>query len=351
MSISVYDNYQSKSADDFDWTHFDKDTHNYSSMDLKSITLDNMTSETDKPAQDKALYCSNCDIVVTDFGYDEDEKCCKQCGLVVAENLREDLEVYDSHTINEKCSILFKFDGRGAKGNNRALMASSADYKNQSYNTSLKEYQNLIEEAKVQLPMSLIEASARAFCNIKEHSIDVFRKELKIGIMAVILQVLCNQNRISKTNSEINSIFKITIKTYNAGSKKLKELIENGVIDFNVEIDPTVDFVNKYFTLLGIDNKYAGFVTEMLSVIKENRLYLIYDTKLNTKIISIIQCLVDRNKQYKATISQQKIEKVCQINKTTYKKYITAVLDKYWKKFKHVYIKYQLTMPKAWSKA
>jgi len=277
---------------------------------------------------------------------------CQDCGLeiqnaVVSTNEDESTTVSQDSNVNDKGFVSMKVVGAGSYGLNKSLLQNCADYTRYRKMTTLKEMHNWNAQSDNHyLPKNIIEEANEMFATIKDHNY-VFRKDVKKGVQGACLYYACHLNGISRTPAEISKIVGIAEKFLSAGDRHLRDLNERGIIKIPAKINAINSYINRYFELLKIPVKYKGFVLEMIEQADEDRLHVLYDSKSNTKCIGTIYMLIDRIPELKKQIDKDRIEKDCEISKTTFIKYYT-MLCKYYRKFAHIFAKYQIKMKSEW---
>ncbi len=277
---------------------------------------------------------------------------CQKCGLeiqgvVVSTNEDESTTTSQDANVNDKGFISMKIVGKGAYGLNRNLLKNCADYTRYRKMTTLKEMHNWnSQSSNNQLPKNVIEEANEMFATIKEHNY-VFRKDVKKGVQGACLYYACHMNGISRTPTEIAKIVGIAEKFLSAGDRHLRDLNERGIITIPAKIDAISSYVNRYFELLKIPTIYKQFVLDMIHQADDDRLHVQYDSKSNTKCIGTIYMLIDRIPSLRKSIDKERIEKECDISKTTFVKYYT-MLCKFYRRFVHIFAKHRIPLKSEW---
>jgi transcription initiation factor TFIIIB Brf1 subunit/transcription initiation factor TFIIB len=277
---------------------------------------------------------------------------CQQCGLElqrVVMSTQEDEAVTTSQNsnTNDKGFMSMKIVGKGAYGLNRNLLKSCADYPKYRKMTTLKEMKNWNSQSlNTRLPNNVIVEANEIYAAIKEHRY-VFRKDVKKGVQGACLYYICHMNGISRTPMEIAKIVGIAEKFLSAGDRHLRDLNERGIISIPAKIDAINSYVTRYFELLKIPIKYKQFVLDMIQQADKDRLHVQYDSKSNTKCIGTLYMLVERIPELRKVIDKDKIERECDISKTTFQKYY-AMLCKFYRRFAHVFAKHKIPLKSEW---
>jgi transcription initiation factor TFIIIB Brf1 subunit/transcription initiation factor TFIIB len=226
-------------------------------------------------------------------------------------------------------------------------MKNCANYNSYRKIKSMREMVNWSSHSTTnQFPKNVIKEANEQFAQIRESGV-VVRKNVKKGLQGACLYYACYSNGISRTPMEIAKIIDITEKNISNGDRLLRDLNERGIITLPSGLDPAVSYINRYFELLKIDERYKQFVIDIINQFEEDKLHVIYDTKTNTKCIGAIYMLIDRIPELKQRISREKIEEECEISKNTFNKYYN-MLCKFYKRFVHIFIQHRIPMKAEW---
>ena len=277
---------------------------------------------------------------------------CQECGLelqglVVSTQEDEVVATTQNSNTNDKGFMPIKIVGKNSYGLNRNLLKNCADYPKYRKMTTLKEMQNWNSQStNNRLPKNVIIEANDMFAAIKEHNY-VFRKDVKKGVQGACLYYICHINGISRTPMEIAKIVGIAEKFLSAGDRHLRDLNERGIISIPSKIDAINSYVTRYFELLKIPIKYKQFVLDMIQQADKDRLHVQYDSKSNTKCIGTLYMLVDRIPELRKVIDKDRIERECEISKTTFQKYY-AMLCKFYRRFAHIFAKHRIPLKSEW---
>jgi transcription initiation factor TFIIIB Brf1 subunit/transcription initiation factor TFIIB len=277
---------------------------------------------------------------------------CQTCGIEQQNSSNMTEEEYSTSAltdcnVNTNGFIAMKMIGKGSYGYQRSMLKTCANYKKYRRINTLKDMKNWnIQSTKHHIPKNVIIEANEMFAKIKEKGY-VFRKDGKKGVLSACLYYACYNNNISKTPGEIAQFSVIEEKFHSLGDRILHDLNERGVIEIPVKINPITDYVDRYMTLLSIDNIYRQFVLDLIDRAEAKHIHILHDSKWNTKSVGCIYMLVDRVPRLKKKISKEIIEKECGISKTTFIRYYNTLCD-YYKKFKKVFKKHGISMKATW---
>jgi transcription initiation factor TFIIIB Brf1 subunit/transcription initiation factor TFIIB len=277
---------------------------------------------------------------------------CQSCGLEIKDALvstpeDECLTTSQDCNVNDKGFISMRVVGKNVYGYNCNLMQNCADYNRYRKMTTRKEMHNWNSQSTgIQVPKNVIEDANNMFAVIKDHGY-VYRKDVKKGVQGGCLYYACYQNGVSRTHTEIAQLVGVAEKFLSLGDRILRDLNERGVITIPARIDSVTNYINRYFELLGIPDQYKPFIIDIINQADEDRLHVLHDSKSNTKCIGTIYLLIERVPELRKMIDKERIEKECQISKTTFIKYHT-MLCKYYKKFVHVFAEHGIPLKSEW---
>jgi transcription initiation factor TFIIIB Brf1 subunit/transcription initiation factor TFIIB len=327
--------------------------HIYTTMTTKPsqsfIDLDNDFSVI-KPAIDKSpMVCKTCNIDLVTY---RNVLICNQCGLEIADTAGATDEQYSSSissdcNVNDKGFMSMKIVGKGGYGNNRSLLRSCAQYGQYRKMNTLKDMHNWNSQSTGKhVPKNVIEEACAMFAKIKDKG-KVYRKDVKKGVLSACIYYACYNNGISKTPNEIATIMGIQEKFHSAGDRILRDLNERGIIALPDKIDPIIDYVERYMEILNIPKFHKQFVLDIIHVADKEKLHVLSDSKNNTKCIGAIYLLIDRVAELRKTVDRDKIDKECEISKTTFLKYYNLIC-KFYRKFVPVFVRHRVPMKREW---
>ena len=323
-----------------------------------------------EPIKDDVPY-DFCNVCKIQFGILEDVMICSICGLekdLIAEynpdtyNISIDCN-YNSRTT---ASTSFTFAGKKSYGYQKAILKSCSDYANTSHYLVKKEILNRINMYDGNKPPMNVQLNCiDLYCSIKENDRSylniinqgvseqnekkrlVFRSNGKWGIISACLYYACIEEGLTRTPREISDIIGIDEKYQSAGDKKLQEFYELGIINIPINTKLLNDYINRYFPLLDIPDKYKLFVTDIIARAELKGLHICNETRTSTKCVGVINLLCSRVPELKH-ITRDHISRECQLSKTTFIKYSMTLLHN-WPLLKKVFKKHGVSMPKEWS--
>ena len=273
---------------------------------------------------------------------------CKNCGLEVTNNISDtSTNITDICNVNDKGHMAIKIVGKGSYSNMRSMIKTCSNYKQYSNNNALRQITNLNNtNNKHSVPKKALSYAHSMFVIIKTANY-VYRKSIKDSVIAACIYYGCCYYHISRTPSEISSLCGIKEKQFSNGDKILRELNELGVIKLPNNVNPLVDYVRRYMEKLTIDKKYEEFVTDIIECAEKKYIHIIHNSKSQTKAIGAIYILIERVPELNKVINNDIIAKECCISKSTFKRYRDTIY-KYYKKFKWVFKKHHISMPRNW---
>jgi len=277
---------------------------------------------------------------------------CSSCGVEANKSANLSENDYINSSINE-CNvnsngfIAMKIVGKGSYGYQRNLLKTCANYSQFRKINTLKDMNNWNNNSKKHhIPKNVIQEANEMFAKIKEHGY-VFRKDGKKGVLSSCIYYACYNNGISKTPSEIAHFSGIEEKFHSLGDRILHDLNEKGIIEIPVKVQPINDYVDRYLEILNIPKKYKNFIIALIDRAEKKNIHMLHDSKNNTKSCAAIYVLIERIPALRKSISKDLIEKECNISRTTFIRYYNLICT-YYKKFKKVFKRHQIPMPRSW---
>ncbi|MGL5936542.1 MAG: hypothetical protein ACRCZI_13090 [Cetobacterium sp.] len=276
---------------------------------------------------------------------------CESCGME---------RVFDSHQVDtysttvdqnyntmDKSFMTFSIVGVNSYCYNRSLLKTCADYSAYRNNSNKKDIVNRIYQYEGNKPpMNIINGTADLFDQIKNKGY-VFRGDGKLGVIAACLYYVSIEHNLTRTPKEISSIMGVEEKFISQGDKTLQELNELGIISIKTNHTPLNDYLNVYFPALNINDKYRGFIIDIISRAERKRLHVGNESRLTTKVVGAIYLLTQRVPELKS-IKKDVISNECnKISKTTFIKYYTLICNNF-KIMKKCFRKHHIPMPNNW---
>lgn len=292
-----------------------------------------------------------CDACGAELTIQERSLICEKCGFEIVDASGFTEETYSTSdvsggNVNDKGFMSMRLVGRTAYSQNQSLLKSSANYIKYSNNTIMKELKQINSQSATSdaIPSDVIEKTANTYTLIKAQGY-VFRKDVKRGVLSACAHDALIARGISRTPAEVAAHFQVAEKYHSQGDRFLRDMHERGIIEINTMVNHTSDYVKRYTTVLGIPARYIGFIEDLIQATVDARLHVLSDSKNNTKCIGAIYMLVDRMPGL--GVSKLDIETKCDISKTTYMKFYNLI-NKYYRKFVHVFVRHRIPMKAAW---
>jgi hypothetical protein len=341
-------------------------------LNIKPVDIERAISVLDiavKKVEDDVPYdyCNGCKISLRIL---ENVMICTNCGLekdLIAEYNPETYNVAIDSNYNSSttASTSFAFSGKKSYGYQKAILKSCSNYSNTSHLAIRKEILNRINMYDGNKPpMNVQIRCIDIYCSIKENDKSylsiinqgvseqnekkrlVFRSNGKWGIIAACLYYACMEEGLSRTPREVSEIIGIDEKYQSAGDKKLQEFYELGIINISFGGKLLNDYINRYFPLLNIPDKYKQFVIDMVARADQKCLHICNENRTSTKCIGVINILCMRVPELRHIVRDQ-IARECHISKTTFIKYSMTLMNN-WPLLKKVFKRHHVPMPKEW---
>jgi transcription initiation factor TFIIIB Brf1 subunit/transcription initiation factor TFIIB len=269
---------------------------------------------------------------------------CNKCGIEIKDK-------FGSANDNETKQPFIQMkinDGNKRNQHQKSLFRSTANYEQYQNKRTLDGFKQVCSQGcngKYIAPNILNDAN-KLFQKIRSAKFQVFRKQVKLGIMSACVSYVMAKHGESKPPTEISQQFGIEHKFHSRGDTLIHQMIDQGIIEPNSHSNIIVDYIKMYVELLKIDPKYCKFIFEIIEKAEEKLLHVLFDSKNNTKCIGTIWFLIER---LKLPITKDYIAKVCEISKTTFIKYYTLIVT-FYKLFIPIFIKYKIPLKTEWKR-
>jgi transcription initiation factor TFIIIB Brf1 subunit/transcription initiation factor TFIIB len=312
--------------------------------------------------------CSYCNIRLK---ITEEVMVCTNCGIEKDLLIDYCPETYNAaidsnYNSSTTASVSFTFSGKNSYGYQKAMLKTCSDYSTVSHQTIKKEILNRINMYKGNKPPMNVQLNCvELYCSIKENDKSylniinngvseqnekkrlVFRSNGKWGIIAACLYYSCIEEGLSRTPREISEIIGIDEKYQSAGDKKLQEFHELGIINIAYGGNTILnDYINRYFPLLEIPDKYKEFISDLIKRADKKGLHICNENRTSTKCIGAIYVLCMRLPELKHN-NRDRMAKECKMSKTTFTRYAMILMNN-WPLLKKVFKKHCIPMPKEW---
>jgi len=299
--------------------------------------------ESEEKKESRNLPSNICETCFVPFSVDSDgTSFCTKCGIEI-----KDKSGSVSDTDAKPTFMQMKIsDGNSRNRHQKSLFRSTANYEQYQIKDTLDKFIKACSQGinGKFIPKSILVEANKVFQKIRSVVDQVFRKDVKLGIMSACVSYVMMKNNVSRPPTEISQQFKIEHKFHSRGDTLVQKMISRGVLEHYTESDPIVDYIKMYLELLKINAKYCDFVREIIEKAEEKMLHVLFDSKNNTKCIGTIWFLVER---LKLPISKDHIAKVCEISKTTFIKYYTIICS-YYKFFIPIFEKHAIPLKTEW---
>lgn len=327
--------------------------------DLVPDNIKNKNNDIDEPAITFKInpthdYCSNCHVQMS---FANNSLVCYKCGKQAVNITHISEEEYTSDSFTNYNVVFngytsFKFIGSGSNKYQQRMYQSSSKYHNyRSINTKRQmnnwNNRNIGVVGGIFIPKYVINLANEEFEKIKKHKY-VYRNEGKDGVLSALLYYECYKAGITKTPTEIAKFSGIEEKFHSLGDRILHKLHEKGIIEIPVKIYPIPDYVDRFMDILNINKKYRAFILDIITRAENKKIHVLHDSKATTRVIGSIYLLTTRIEELKH-ITKERIEQECNISKATFIRYYNTIFD-YYKKFKKVFKRHGIPMPREWAK-
>lgn len=294
----------------------------------------------------KYTICPRCNIEGT---VSDGSVYCMECGLetmICDDNNKFCFSTEKDHNVSSNSFMSFNFIGKNSYCYQRSFLKTCANYSSFRRNTNRKDLYNYNYQYEgKKIPKNAIKHAIEIFSIIKENNY-VFRGNGKKGVLGACLFYSCVINHISKTPREIASVMEIEERFLSQGDRIVQELNEKGIIVIPTILRPLNDYLDQFFPVLNIPDKYKKFVADIIERAEKKNIHIMNDSRTTTKCIGAIYLLINRIKNLKH-ITKDHIVKECNISKSTFIRYYNLLIMNY-KILKPVFKKHRIRMPTIW---
>jgi len=167
----------------------------------------------------------------------------------------------------------------------------------------------------------------KTVANIYYHDIQTYYKSLSdekktfrikqknIILCSLIYHVARNLN-YPRDRKDITDMFKMKKPNYSVGDEIITNLVEKGVVKLVLDVDNTIQLIEKRMMILGINCNYASLIYDILMKMKTLKVQM--HKKSDTRIVGSIWSVIDH---YKMGYNMQTFEKHMDRKHTSFKSF------------------------------
>lgn len=272
---------------------------------------------------DDASICPECKVPMSMLldGY-----VCRQCSRLAERPITKvdhgTMEGYYSNSVSIGRNVVGTFGPRY----NRSLMEATANYAETRQRRNISDIRKLnyhYEDKKI--PDNILIDAEKMFTAIQQRGL-VIRGLNRLGVLAACVYYECMREGITKRDSEIAKIFNIRENRLSTGKRILQGFHEKGDISLplNVSKDTVHHFLDQYFELMCITEKYHLFVYDIIQATSRSNIPKRNNTsKTTTRCAGAIYFLAN---YLQLPITADIVCENCGISKTTFKKYYNFIM-------------------------
>tara|TARA_B100001758_G_scaffold247645_1_gene266357 strand:- start:565 stop:1986 length:1422 start_codon:yes stop_codon:yes gene_type:complete len=355
----------------------DANTNNFSNTDYNNINYNNINyKDYINNVSNKLIYNNNNNnLNITNINYVDN--ICNNCNNFLDNNINISIcnfcgtkyhkenhtNIFNLTNSTDYNTIInsfttFKVFGPNSYNIQKNLLRVNSNYKKYSKNLEYTKLMNLIYytfDGKT-IPKNVLKDSINIYTEIKninilnKKNIDkklVFRGANKKGVLLACVFVACRINKITKTSKYLCKATNTDEKYLSKGKNLIFGLICQKILILPNFNDPIIDYINQYFQILNIDDKYKQFIIDIIYKAKKKKINILIGSRDNTKVIGTIYLLVKRVKNLNH-ITHNIISEDLDISKTTFIKYYNILCNNF-KIFKNIFKKHKIPMQNNWS--
>jgi transcription initiation factor TFIIIB Brf1 subunit/transcription initiation factor TFIIB len=308
-----------------------------------------------EPEPEPELICSNehniCPICKVACKIYDTFIICESCGMERIYDIHShdqySMTIEDNYNTANNSFMTFNIIGKDSYCYNRSYLKTCSDYSAYRNNSNKKDIIQRIDQYEGNKPpKNIVNTCARIFDQIKNAGY-VYRGNGKWGVIGACLYYASIQHNLTRTPKEVAAMMGIDDKFLSSGDRILCALNEQKVIDIQINYRPIQDYINQYFPILGIPDKYKDFVIHIIARAERKHLHIRHESRLTTKIVGVIYLLTKRVPELKH-IKKDTISIECNnISRSTFIKYYTLIMDNI-KIMKKSFRKFHIPMESSW---
>lgn len=250
---------------------------------------------------------------------------CNKCGCI--KQNYGDISHSHSMAIMEHIMIM------GDNSRSRPIFCGSSDYERVQAKYVMDILLRMQNESRnIKFSHSILNTS-RDLCQ-KVQKTGVYRTKVLREILAACINYSCLDAGISYKASEIAEFMQLDKKGFSRGESILRDLHSRGVINIKINCNPMHNFVNRFFRILKLDEKYKGFVIEMIEAAESNE--VARTSIMESKCVGAIWLLIQSLGINK---SAKELDDECNVRRNTFYRFCTEV-TKCLRFFTPIYKKY-----------
>ena len=355
---------------EFDYFKNDSESLSELSENIKSDKIENLiismdsnlnkiNLETDKSADsikynnrnnsenicDTTRYCHKCNVEAIEDISPTLKLICPKCGLEF-QNINDKSVNFSTsiqYNTSKFNSITTKIEGKNSYAHNKSLRGACSNYNVWNSKKAVKHLNRCSYESETdKIPPYINEVVIAEFEKIRKRK--TFRGPVQIGIKAVLAYYICPVENLARKPSEMAKLHGIMERDLSKADSIVREFIEDGVIDLQVNQNSYDSFIERYMALLDIDTKWKQIVIDIIERAEKKHLYVKKNPKLSTKCMGVIYLIINSVPSLKGRISKDDISSKCNISKTTFISQYQLLINNS-KKFRKIFKKYNMTFP------
>lgn len=275
--------------------------------------------------------CRECDVAM-ELSNETSQFICPDCGkhrTIVGDLKGNDPESTGSLFATSSCA------------GNRRIYHISTDYsRTQKKNILDQLNKNLVNKTGPNIPKNIIAATAEKYNEIQKFQAEkkfVKRGDVKDRIIAAILYYECLNSGVPRRRKEISDFMRLETGGISSGEKTLRELNTKGIINIDMSVDPLDAFIERYLECLQIDEKYRGFIKDIIE--RSTSKDISNHCEMTSKIIGCINLIISRDKTIGLTAKD--LDNKCNIRVNTFTKYSKSI-EARMSHFSDIFIKHKL---------
>lgn len=243
------------------------------------------------------------------------------------------------YSTNDKNPLPIKIVGKGTKARQqaKALIIVTLHYPKKRDSDTKKQLYMLNNSSSNKLKFNniILDETAELFGQLASLG-NVRRGEGRKGLLGACLSVILSSRNLTKKSSAIAKFMGTTESKISGGFKLLNTLSAEKKIDIVINNDPTYDYILQYVKKLNLDDEYIDIAIKIMKRMDQDdvKSKSYNNSRCSTRCASVLFLLM--NDVLKMDKVSPKIEKSCDISRSTFISYYDKVLMKNRKKINKI---------------
>lgn len=263
------------------------------------------------------------------------------------------MSLYNCELTCMKCGLITQFSDQGssytessAGGHNTPYSANSVGLTSSGHNSSyikrllyqklssdynqIKRYKTLNQlrllnsNSNNRLPDIVIETALDYFSSYQDDKNIVKRGNGRLAVLSIFLSYACAKFDIAIKPKQLALWANVSQRHISKESDTINNYMNS--IGISSHIDTKSSFINKYFEIFMIDEKFKAVAMEIIDISYSRKMISPENPNISTKVVAVIYLL---KKRLNLTFTEKEMAKECFISMSTFVKYYKNLVRNY----------------------